>query len=269
MRAPVTPPVTPPAGLPLRQSLLDITIKPARSLRDSRANAFPRRRQPHPRRGVVLKAARAQPPPHSPLRARIGGGLAPRPSRIERRLASGQPHPTRRVVPGAGSGEGVDSICKCTVAGGWLNPPRRPALVCGAHLSPPEASLPTLGAVTGMASLRSLPGGSQKPLFGSYLGSTQARDASTHGPSAQAQGWCEGRVGARAMSAGVRASPLAPQPREPARTEAANLRRLAQWWSPGTRRQPEAAHRVELEPARAQPAEGGRLPARLRVQQRI
>ena len=33
-----------------------------------------------------------------------------------------------------------------------------------------------------MASLRSLPGGSQKPLFGSYLGSTQARDASTHGP---------------------------------------------------------------------------------------
>ena len=72
------------------------------------------------------------------------------------------------------------------------------ALVCGAHLSPPEARPPTFGAVTGMASLRSLPGGSQKPLFGSYLGSTQARDASTHGPSAQAQGGCEGRVGARA-----------------------------------------------------------------------
>ena len=106
-----------------RCACLDNTIKPARILRGSRANAFPRRRQPHPRRGVVLKAARAQPPPHSPLGARIAGGLAPRPSRIERRLASGQPHPTRRVVPGAGSGEGVDSICQGTAAGGWFHPP--------------------------------------------------------------------------------------------------------------------------------------------------
>jgi len=199
----VRAPATPPAGLPLRMSLLDIIIKPAHeSLRgsstSSRANAFPRRRQPHPRRGVVLKAARAQPPPHSPLRARIAGGLPPSPSRIERRLASGQPHPTRRVVPGARSGEGVDSICKGTAAGGWFHPPPRVrTLVCGSHLSPPEARPPTRGGVTGMASLRSLPGGSQKPLFGSYLGSTQARDASTRGPSARAQGWCEGRVGAR------------------------------------------------------------------------
>jgi hypothetical protein len=59
-----------------------------------------------------------------------------------------------------------------TAAGGWAIPPVQ-ALVCGVHLSPPEARPPTSGGVVGMASLRSLPGGSQKPLFGSYLRSVQ------------------------------------------------------------------------------------------------
>ena len=53
-------------------------------------------------------------------------------------------------------------------AGGWSYAPFN-ALVCGSHLSPPEARPPTSGGVMGIASLRSLPGGSQKPLFGSYL----------------------------------------------------------------------------------------------------
>ena len=186
-----------------RCACLDITSKPARILRGSRANAFPRRRQPHPRRGVVLKAARAQPPPHSPLRARIAGGLAPRPPRIERRLASGQPHPTRRVVPGAGSGERVDSICKGTAAGGWFPPPpppprRSPSLRLAPDPARGEATDLRRRDGYGIAPLlaRRQPEAALRVVPGEHAG-TRCEHARTFGSGSgwvRGQGGCEGHV---------------------------------------------------------------------------